>query len=85
MLDGSANLSELHIYQLTVSDDWRMREGGVLSTLGECGGFFNCISYYHSEKRTGIAGWDALFEKLKFSGNRKNIIPCMVCVYPSYQ
>jgi hypothetical protein len=64
---------------MAIDGDWRMRQGGVLNAVGEYGDFFNCISNYHKlhSKTTRIPQWDTLFEKLRSSGYRKNIIPCM--------
>lgn len=79
VLDGSANREEAFDYERAISEDWTMREGGVLYALGEYGDFFNSMSGYHSsEKRIGISRLDTLFDKLQNSGYRKNIIPCMV-------
>lgn len=70
------------LFPTTVKADWKMREGGVLYTLGEYGDFFNSMMGYHNPaKRTDIAEWDTLFEKLENSGYRKNIIPCMVSYF----
>jgi hypothetical protein len=78
--NGSCNWSSFRTYEGMNNDDWRFREGGVLYALAEYGDFFNCISVYHSHQRTGIQGWNALFEKLQNSGYCKNIVPCMVGV-----
>jgi hypothetical protein len=72
-------ITELGMYEATIRDDWRIREGGVLGALAEYGDFFDCIAHYHSpQKTTRVYGWDKLFEKLQNSGFRKNIVPCMV-------
>jgi hypothetical protein len=77
--DGSPNLLTYCTYPLTLKGDWKMREGGVLYALGIYGDFFGCMWNYHSgRKSTGVEEWDALFEELKSSEYRKNIIPCMV-------
>jgi hypothetical protein len=76
---ASLNLLALCLFPNTVSNDWRMRESGVLYTLGEYGDFFNTMLAYHGRGRTTeIAEWDILFEKLQSGAYRKNIIPCMV-------
>jgi hypothetical protein len=70
---------ELGMYDAIIRDDWSIREGGVLRALAEYGDFFDCISNYHSShKTTRIHGWDQLFEKVKNSDFRKNVVPCMV-------
>jgi hypothetical protein len=80
--DGSFNILAFALFPITVKGDWRMREGGVLCTLGEYGDFFNSMIGYHSPaKTTNIAEWNTLFEKLENSGYRKNIIPCMVSYF----
>jgi hypothetical protein len=77
---GLWNLMSICMYPLTISRDWRMREGGILCALAEYGDFFNCILVYHNGKRksTTIDEWDTLFRKLQNSEYRKNLIPCMV-------
>ena len=77
--DGHINLTAYCLYPMTLSHDWRMREGGVLYALGEYGDFFNAILGYHgSGKSTNIEEWNSLFRNLQNSGYPKNIIPCMV-------
>jgi hypothetical protein len=74
--EGSYDLGEFILYSMAIREDWRVRQGGVLCALEECGDFFNCMSSYHSKRKTNIAEWDTLFEKLQ-SGYRKNIVRCM--------
>jgi hypothetical protein len=77
--DRSYSIVAFCLFPTTVSHDWRMRAGGVLFALGEYGDFFNSMVAYHGRgKSTSIAEWDTLFEKLKNSEYRKNLIPCMV-------
>jgi hypothetical protein len=76
---GTDDLAEFVMYPMAISEDWRLRQGGVLCALGEYGDFFNCISSYHSRSKTNIAEWDSLFEKLQ-AGYHKNIVPCMASV-----
>lgn len=73
-------LSDLVTYQMTISNDWRMREGGILYALGEYGDFFNAMSHYHYSRSKGtlMKDWNALFERLQQSEYRRNVIPCMV-------
>jgi hypothetical protein len=83
--DESVNDSYIHelgMYEVTIRDNWRIREGGWLRALAECGDFFDCIADYHSaQKKSRIKYWDWLFEQLENSGFRKNIVPCMVSHY----
>jgi hypothetical protein len=80
--DESVNnsyIEELGMYEATIRDDWRIREGGWLRALAEYGDFFDCIADYHScQKKSRIKYWDWLFVQLQNSEFRKNIVPCMV-------
>ena len=77
--DGHINLTAYCLYPMTLSHDWRMREGGVLYALGEYGDFFHAMLSYHGHgKSTNIEEWNSLFQNLQNSGYPKNIIPCMV-------
>jgi hypothetical protein len=68
---------DLGIFSMAMGEDWRMRQGGVLFTIGEYGDFFNFISGYHTAGTTLAEEWDALFGQLRSSQYRKNIVPCM--------
>jgi hypothetical protein len=68
---------DLGIFGMAMGEDWRMRQGGVLFTIGEYGDFFNSISGYHTAGTTFIEEWDTLFKQLHSSQYRKNIVPCM--------
>jgi hypothetical protein len=72
---------ELDMYEATIRDDWRIREGSMLCALEEYGDFFDSISNYHSpQKGSRVYAWDGLYEELQNSGYRKNVVPCMVGV-----
>ncbi|EIM91580.1 uncharacterized protein STEHIDRAFT_137218 [Stereum hirsutum FP-91666 SS1] len=76
--DGTVHPDDLEIYHDMFKTDWNHAQSGILYNIGEAREFWNCILNYHSPAgTTGNEEWDALFEKLKGNGFRKDCLPCM--------
>ncbi|KAA1472778.1 hypothetical protein DENSPDRAFT_778964 [Dentipellis sp. KUC8613] len=82
--DGTIHPGDIEVYQDTFKGNWKYVQGGVLYAMGEKREFWNCVLNWNSKaKTTGNGLWDSLFRKLKASGYKRDVIPCMFFNMPS--
>ena len=80
--DGTIHPMDLAIYHEHFTNCWQNSEGGILHSVNDHRGFFNCVLNYHSPaKTTGDEEWDQLFKKLETSGFQMGLVPCLVRVF----